>query len=309
MYPRICPQCGHEVIHKNQREQQMAMNESRICRKCASSRRWTTEARKIVSDKRKGHRLSNTALEKAAQFHRSCTGNKNLMFGKSVDSLWKEKYGEDEASRLRVDVNSKIGRPWNPIRRKAHSDLMTSSNPMAGRSFYSVWLSKFGKEEADLRLSKFKGKQSLDSSGSSNPMFGKPSPIGSGCGWSGWYKGHYFRSLLELSYMLKFDKEGVVWKTAEKKCYGISYQTSTGTKTFFADFFLPITGEFIEIKPKALTYTAGNKAKFAAAQAVLGDKFKVLTEEDNPQKVSNDRLKELVRTEEVKLLPKWQLRL
>ena len=37
-------------------------------------------------------------------------------------------------------------------------------------------------------------------------MYGRFSPRGSGNGWSGWYKEWYFRSLLELSYMINETK-------------------------------------------------------------------------------------------------------
>ena len=57
----------------------------------------------------------------------------------------------------------------------------------------------YGKEKAE----EIKKKISKRSSGSNNPMFGKPSPQGSGNGWSGWYKGFFFRSLLELSFLVK----------------------------------------------------------------------------------------------------------
>jgi hypothetical protein len=35
-------------------------------------------------------------------------------------------------------------------------------------------------------------------------MYGKPSPQGSGNGWSGWYKGKYFRSIMELSFIVEY---------------------------------------------------------------------------------------------------------
>jgi hypothetical protein len=56
----------------------------------------------------------------------------------------------------------------------------------------------YGKEKAN----KMKNNLSILNSGSKNKMYGKPSPQGSGNGWSGWYKGWYFRSLIELSYMV-----------------------------------------------------------------------------------------------------------
>jgi len=49
-------------------------------------------------------------------------------------------------------------------------------------------------------------------------MYGKPAPIGSGNGWSGWYKGWYFRSLLELSFMINvIERFKMSWQNAETK--------------------------------------------------------------------------------------------
>jgi hypothetical protein len=62
-----------------------------------------------------------------------------------------------------------------------------------------------------------KKKMSDSISGEKNFWFGKPSPVGSGNGWSGWYKGWYFRSLLELSFMIKvIERFKFSWKSADR---------------------------------------------------------------------------------------------
>ena len=80
-------------------------------------------------------------------------------------------------------------------------------------------------------------------------MYGKPSPQGSGNGWSGWYKGWYFRSLLELSYMiLVIERFNISWSNGEK--IKITYKNFSGiNRNYFPDFLLN-NKYIIEIKPK-----------------------------------------------------------
>jgi len=98
-----------------------------------------------------------------------------------------------------------------------------------------------------------KNKLSKASSGENNPMFGKPSPIGSGNGWSGWYKGWFFRSLKELSFMINvIERFKFEWESGESKKYKISYTNNDGVKrNYFPDFVLN-KKYIIEIKPKKL---------------------------------------------------------
>ena len=70
---------------------------------------------------------------------------------------------------------------------------------------YTCWLRNHGKKIADEKMQAFKKKQSLNNKGVRNAMYGKPSPRGSGNGWSGWYKNFFFRSLRELSFILSME--------------------------------------------------------------------------------------------------------
>ncbi len=47
-----------------------------------------------------------------------------------------------------------------------------ASNPMSGKSFHDVWIEHYGKEEADARLEEFKSKRSRLMTGENNHMFG-----------------------------------------------------------------------------------------------------------------------------------------
>lgn len=133
-------------------------------------------------------------------------------------------------------------------------------------SNYECWVKKYGKEEADQKLKDASLKKSKKSSGSNNPMYGKPSPKGSGNGWSGWYSGIFFRSLRELSYLVYLKENNIKFKTLENKEHAIEYVDYEGRKRkYFPDFMLIDLNEVVEIKPKRLWNTPTVVAKKDAA--------------------------------------------
>lgn len=125
----------------------------------------------------------------------------------------------------------------------------------------------------------YRQKMSEKFKGENNPMYGKPSPQGSGNGWSGHYKEVQFRSLNELFYLKYLFDNNIKFENGEKKKHRIEYEFN-GVKSYGSDFYLLDTNEYIEIKPKKMINTPQNKAKFKAAKEKLGEKFKVLTEDD-----------------------------
>jgi len=136
-------------------------------------------------------------------------------------------------------------------------------NPMFGQNYQTYGLKKWvndyqkGKTYEEIygvdKAKQIKSKLSELNSGKNNNMYGKPSPQGSGNGWSGWYKGWFFRSLKELSFMINvIERFGFKWENAEKKKYKISYKDYDGTdRNYFADFVLD-KKYLVEIKPKNL---------------------------------------------------------
>lgn len=155
----------------------------------------------------------------------------------------------------------------------------------------------YGKEKGE----QLKLENSKRFSGSGNPMYGKPAPSGSGNGWSGWYKNYYFRSLLELGFLLKNSNI----QTAEN--IKIPYTDWNGTKrTYHPDFISNNT--IIEIKPKRLVNSKSNKLKFKAAESwCLNNNFnfKILTEED-VQKPSYNQILELKNSNELHFIDRYE---
>ena len=149
----------------------------------------------------------------------------------------------------------------------AKKSMPGSKNGMYGQSVYDLWVKKYGIEEAEKRKKIRHEKMSKSSSGKNNPMYGKPTPQGSGNGWSGWYKGWYFRSILELSYFIQvIERFNLSWKSADgKKEFQIKYDYLGKNKTYTPDFL--INDKYvIEIKPKKLSKTPYVQAKAQAAK-------------------------------------------
>lgn len=156
---------------------------------------------------------------------------------------------------------------------------------------------KYGIEKAN----EIKQKLSKTFSGKNNPMYGKPAPSGSGNGWSGWYKGLYFRSLLELSFLIKNSDV----KSAEY--IKIPYKDYKGDeRTYHPDFIKDKT--IYEIKPQHLLNAADNKLKFEAAKNYCNInefKFCIITENDL-EKINYDTLVILKNKGELKFIDRYE---
>lgn len=138
-------------------------------------------------------------------------------------------------------------------------------NPMEGTHFYKKWIEKYGEEVAAKMIAESKEKLSIKYSGKNNPAYGKVSHQRSGCGWKGWYKTHYFRSLREVAYMIHLDENNINWSSAEKKCFEIKYVNWDGADRTYRPDFLINEKNLIEIKPKRLHNSPTIMAKTKAA--------------------------------------------
>lgn len=207
-----------------------------------------------------------------------------------------ERLGEEKSKAAKSKMSAKMKE------RRRNGDLKdatwTSYNK---KQTGKTWEERFGED----RAAEIKRKLSLSISGEKNPMFGKPSPTGSGNGWSGWYKDFYFRSLLELSFLVR--NENLKLKSAEGM--SIKYSNFAGTiRSYHPDFICD--NVIFEIKPKRLCGTADNKSKFSAAEKWCkenGFLFKVLTEED-VEKLSFDEIKELHDSNKIKFIERYELK-
>lgn len=142
--------------------------------------------------------------------------------------------------------------------------------------------------------------------GSKNNMFGRPSPIGSGNGWSGWYKDWYFRSLRELSYVLYLDQSNQRWESTESKKFRIKYIDDKGNDRNYYPDFLVNGNELIEIKPNSLQGTIINKLKAEAAVIFCeknGYSYKMLD-----FSINDAIIIEKYKEGQIKFLSKWEMK-
>lgn len=189
--------------------------------------------------------------------------------------------------------------------RKNAKILRGKDNLSYGKSFYQWWIEKYGKDEADKKLKVFKKKQSNLNKGENNSMYGKPAPQGSGNGWSGWYKGWYFRSLHELSYMIKvIERFNLNWESGEQRKYLIPYISWDGKqRNYFCDFVIN-KKYLVECKPKKLHESVSVKVKTKGALKFCKKndlKYKLVS----PRLLKQSEIIRLYRKKRIKFLKRY----
>jgi hypothetical protein len=137
-----------------------------------------------------------------------------------------------------------------------HKAVTGKSHPNKGKTYEQI----HGIKEAK-RIKKLVARH-----GKNNAQFGKPAYNGSGNGWSGYYKGKYFRSLLELSFIVNFlEKNNLTYESAEQIKYAIPYiNIEKKKRNYFADYI--VNNTLIEVKPKLAAMWRSNICKFRAAK-------------------------------------------
>lgn len=230
---RNCPSCNCVIKYTNKYNLKKAEIKNSNCKSCGIKKIMTDDFLKKKSDMMKGNKNPMWGMN----------GNKNPFYGKKHNKESIEKIKNKDTFIYKTQE----------FRDKMSSLTKGKKNPMYGKSFYNIWVKKYGEEIADKKLKEFKQKISKNNKGENNPMYGKPSPKGSGNGWSGWYNGWFFRSLIELTYMIKIiERYNLSWESGESNKFKIEYIDINGEKkNYFPDFI--INNKYIvEIKPKSL---------------------------------------------------------
>lgn len=171
----------------------------------------------------------------------------------------------------------------NPNKNKAQE------NGRFGKSFLSVLINKYGKKDALLRYKNFSKKQSKRNSGKNNPMYGKTPDINSGKSYKGWYKGLFFRSSLELLFLMYYENiNGTLPYPADNNSFRIKYDKN---KTYLPDFFCSVNNTLYEIK--CSRFVKDNKLKIKAANKFCKKnnyKYVIITEYDLPNFTSFNKI-------------------
>lgn len=265
-YIRNCPNCNKEIKYKNLANLKNATKKETICLSCNAKKNGFTKHNEKVA---KGLIINGFGNKKHSD--------------KSLKLISKSLTGK------KMDESTKT---------KISNSLTGINNPMYGKSFYSIWVQKFGIDIANEKLKSFKVKISIANKGKNNSMYGKPTPNGSGNGIKGWYNDFYFRSLHELQFILVCERFNFNIKSAEYlKIPYINYDKSD--RTYSPDYI--INEKFlVEVKPKKLHNTPLNLLKFNVGIEYSNHnnlKFKVIDLGIPSQKIIN----ELIDNKKIKL--------
>jgi hypothetical protein len=275
-YSKKCPNCGKDMWFKYPYYLKKSIEKNIWCKQCSYIQRsnnpiWKEKNRLILEKRNAGYK-----------------GENNPFFGKTHDKETIKKMVEnrDYSAYKTEEFSIKMS-------------LLTSGeqNGMYGKTFYKQWVEKYGEEIANEKLKEFKIKQSLLNSGENNPMYGKPSPNGSGQGWKGHYKGWFFRSLRELSYMINvIEKHNYSWKSGET--IKIDYIDPLGHKRTYRPDFIINESILVEVKPFRLHNTPLIKCKSNSAIEYCKThnmQFQII----DPIMLTSQEIKELVDTNKI----------
>ena len=320
-FKKTCPSCSDVIYFKNRMSLNYSLKNNSICNSCKDKKRpltrtcpeccatitYTAKSSRYTAEKKK-KLCKSCAIKKACQNpdlkkkkSERMMGSSNPMFGK-VGVFYGKSHSSETKDKLR---NIKLGKPIHTKESKEKiSNFQKTNAPMRGKSVFSIWVGKYGLEIAHQKMEVMKAKQRVNSMGSNNPMFGKPSPKGSGNGYSGWYDNSYFRSLRELMFLIYAKRFKLNLKSLEHKKSGIPYIDYNGvTRTYFADYIVNDT-YFVEIKPKKLWETPLNILKFEAAKLFCESnnlKLKII----DPT-INSKIIKKLYKNGEIEFLEKYK---
>jgi hypothetical protein len=214
---RSCPKCNSIIEYKSYGGWVNAGRRNSCCRRCASE--------------------ASGFLER---YTRNSHGPDNPFFGKTHS---------DDSKKKMIATRDPAPYRTDDFKQKMRAVSSGTNNPMYGKTYFDVWVEKYGFEEAQRRQEKKRSANAAASRGLLNSMYGRSTPQGSGNGWSGWYKGWFFRSLKELSYVVNLEVIESTWCSAETKELEIHYKGFDGQdRTYRADFLVN-DRVLVEVKP------------------------------------------------------------
>lgn len=285
-FKRKCPKCECEITYTNKYNMLNAEKKQSKCKSCGLKESITEDIKKRMSERVKG--------------------DKNPMYGNygKLNPFFGKKHSDETKKKIVKNRDYSVFKT-EEFRKKISEVTKGDKNPMYGKSVFDVWIKKYGIDIANEKMVDLKNKQSFNSIGEKNNMYGKPSPLNSGNGICGWYKGWFFRSLLELSYMLYvIERFNLMWENGELEDNKIPYFEGDIKRNYFPDFIIN-KRYVVECKPKKLWLTEKNKLKFEYAKKYCENNNLIFKVRDI-NKIKKQELLRLIDDGLVILTNKWK---
>jgi hypothetical protein len=203
----------------------------------------------------------------------------------SLKLAWQKRYGDAWEER------------WNAWRKKMSDATSGDKNPMHGRHDHVHGLQRYAREKTGKSLeevhghelaAKIRQRRSETARGSNNPAYGKVYTNG-GKSVKGYYKGLFFRSLLEYSFMKHLEVLSVnLHADVDYECFQVHFVHEGRDRTYKPDFYVRSHNTVYEIKPAYVLkkVPALQTAKWNAMREQLnlrGIEFRVMTDADFPK--------------------------
>lgn len=202
----------------------------------------------------------------------------------SVYDCWVRKFGQEKADNLLLNYQAGMkisiaNADMSHQKEVARQKMAERNKSNSGKKLEEI----YGEEKAK----KIRTRLSEVTAGSKNPSFGKTYPNG-GRSVKGYYKGKFFRSLFEYSFMKHLELSGrSIKEDVDYESFTIPYEKNGSERTYRIDFFDKIDRIAYEVKPFYVTklkkLLEDQEVKWNAASSFfqsLGIVFKVVTEKD-----------------------------
>jgi hypothetical protein len=206
-------------------------------------------------------------------------GRKVIKKNVSNYETWVLKYGIEEAERKQA------------LYKENMSKAIMSANMSLQKQSASFHFSEMNKNNKGKTLEEIYGEEkayeirqklSKSNKGEKNPSFGKVRLGGKSV--KGYYKGKFFRSLLELSFMKHLENSGLKLSEIEYECFRIPWINEEGSnRTYTIDFYVPSQNVVYEVKQSWALKTKEVELKRKFANDFfekIGLQFVIVTEND-----------------------------
>jgi hypothetical protein len=233
----------------------------------------------------------SVAEEKIKDIQSSLSKKSNQVFD---IEFWKSNGLSDFDAREKIKIHSEKRSCFN-TKFWLNKGLTAKESILKVRDLQNNWdlskkINQIGETAAIEWFKNRKQALSKKMTGSGNPMYNKPVPVGSGAGISGYYKNYYFRSLTEYYAIKNFEIKNInficndVSKKKNSKKITVKYKLNGVDRTYTPDFVLN-NDTVCEVKNSYTINSKETKEKLKALRKFIEKSqqykyLKVITEKD-----------------------------